>query len=263
MTPPTSTGSAERLCVAAERCQEYDKAKKRAALLGPGAAPLCPDCLRHAERDVRALPSDYVALEQLLPPSLGEWSDGQPKRGRGELPLPLREYVLVLQRHIWWVVTAWEPVVRELDRLSDEVRVGVREGWAIQRAVEVIAPRLEKLACVGQVDMADYPNPDDKLAGPVVWGPGRSSIAHTAPNGTDGILHMVRLHSLARTMTGLTSPVRRLPGFCHQCKEDDVLRQHQPRQRSDDPPVWCEECGAWQPYDEYERMMKLVVWHGA
>lgn len=271
MTPVISE-SAERTCAAGERCKGFDHAKKRPALLDATSPALCPDCIRAAERDVRNLPADYVALEQLIPPSLGEWSDGQPKRGRGELPLPLREYVLVLQRNIWWVLTAWEPVARDMDRLSDEARIGVREGWAVQRAVQVIAPRLDRLAKLGPQDMADYPALDDTVESAVVWGPDRQypsqqspdrrhlAIGHTAPTGADGILHLVRLHSLASAMTGLTERVRRLPGSCHECKEDDVLRQHHPRQFKHDPPVWCKECGAWRPYDEYERLMRLIVW---
>jgi hypothetical protein len=273
MTPATSV-SAERLCQAGVRCRNFDHPRKRAALLDLNSPPLCPDCLRVAERDVRNLPADYVALEQLIPPSLGEWSDGQPKRGRGELPLPLREYVLVLQRHIWWVATSWEPVVRDMDRLSAEVRIGVREGWAVRRAVDVIAPRLDRLARLGPCDMADYPALDDSMESAVVWGPDRQhpdqqtaaqrhhAIDHTAPTGADGILHLTRLHSLANAMTGLTERVRRLPGTCHECDGED-LRQRHPRQFKDDPPVWCHDCGAWRPYDEYERMMRLLVWQGA
>lgn len=251
----------DRCCIAGARCCEYDRARQRAALLADPDCPLCPDCLRVAERDVRQLPYDYVDLEQLVPPSLGEWSDGQPKRGKGELPLPLRELVLVLQRHIWWVLTAWEPVVRELDHLSDEVRTGVREGWAVQRAAQMIAPRVHKLARVGPTDMADYPDFNDQIARALVWDPRlRRTIDHTTPAGADGVLHLMRLHSQARAMTGLTKRVRRLPGSCHECLQDDVLRQHEPSRAGDDPPVWCDDCGAWRPYEDYERLMRLVVW---
>lgn len=264
-THPDSDGQpGDRHCIADTRCHNYDHQARHPALLAAGRTTLCPDCLRVAERDVRQLPSDYAALEQWLPRPLSEWSDGQPKRARGELPLPLREYVLVLQRHIWWVTTAWEPVVRELDRLSDEVRRGVREGWAVQRAVTVIAPRLHQLAEVGPVDMADYPPIDDTISAPFVWGPDqRRPIAAVSPTGADGIHHLTRLHRLASAMTGLTERIRRLPGFCHACKEDEVLRQKHPLKFKHDPPVWCDNCGASQPYEDYERMMKLVVWQGA
>lgn len=263
MTSATSE-STERLCAAGDRCKGYDHVRKHAAVLGPGEPALCPDCLLTAERDVRNLPSDYAHLEQWLPKPLGEWSDGQPRMGRGELPLPLREYVLVLQRHIWWVLTAWEPVAREQGRLSDQVTVGVREGWAVQRAAYIIAPRLRMLATAGPTDMGDYPALDDSMESAVVWGPDRRyPLGHVAPTGADGVLHMVRLHYLANSMTGLTERIRHLPGFCYQCKEDDVLRQKHPKQFKHDPPVWCDQCGAWQPYDEYERMMKIVIWQVA
>jgi hypothetical protein len=256
---------ASRRCAAGDRCAEYDLAKRRATPLADPSVPLCPDCLRVAERDVRALPGDYAALEQWLPKPLSQWSDGQPgKRDRGEHPLPLREFVLVLQRTIWQTATAWEPVVRELDRLSDEVTAGVREGWAVQRACEVVAPRLSRLARVGPTDMADYPDPDNQLSGMVLWGPERHGVRTAtelcSPTGAEGILHLRRLHWLARSVTGMSERVRKLPGFCPTCKEDDVLRQRHPRQHKHDPPVWCDDCGAWMPYDEYERLMKLIIW---
>jgi hypothetical protein len=259
---------ASRRCAAGDRCAEYDLAKRRATLLADPSVPLCPDCLRVAEREVRALPGDYAALEQWLPKPLSQWSDGQPgKRDRGEHPLPLREFVLVLQRTIWQTATAWEPVVRELDRLSDEVTAGVREGRAVQTACTVIAPRLGRLARVGQTDMAEYPwaGADDDLPRMVLHGPERHGVATTtevcSPTGAGGIAHLRRLHYLARSVVGLTSPVRKLPGACHGCLRDGTLRQHQPRQRGDDPRVWCDQCDAWRPYDEYERSMRLVIWH--
>jgi hypothetical protein len=264
---PTATLPAAdaRTCVAGRWCKDFNHTRKHPALLESSRATYCPDCLRVAERDVRSLPADYVALEQWLPRPLSEWSDGQPRSGRGEQPLPLREYVLVLQRHIWWLLTAWEPVARELDGLSSEVRAGVREGWAVQHAATVIAPRLARLAHLGPQDMADYPPVDDSLASAVVWGPDRDCstfILHTAPSGADGIAHLTRMHQLATSATGLSDRVRQLPGFCHQCGEEGKLRQHHPRQFKHDPPVWCKDCGSWRPYDEYERMMGLIVWQG-
>ena len=264
----------EHHCYAGTRCAAYDRARELPAPLPDPGTPLCPGCLHAAERDIRALPSDYATLEQWLPRPLSVWSDGQPKRGKGEQPLPLREHILVLQRHIWWVLTAWEPVVRELDHLSDPPTAGVREGWAVQQAANVIAPRLHRLARVGPVDMADYPPVDDSAESAIVWGPHRpaatrtpdrehEAIVHTTPTGADGILHLRRLHSLATATTGLSQRVRHLPGFCPACNEDDTLRQNHPRQFRHDPPVWCQACGAWMPFDEYERMVRLIVWHGA
>lgn len=262
--PDSTPPGADRRCQAGPRCVEYDRARQVAPLLHPDSPPLCPDCLRVAERDVRALPADYVALEQLVPPSISQWSDGAPIRSSpGELPLPVRQYILVLQRTMWWVATAWEPVVRELDQLTPERRKGVREGWALQQAVTVIAPRLPQLARVGPVDMADYPPIDETVTSAIVWGPDRTRyITHTTPTGVDGILHMRRLHSLAIAATGLTRRIRRVPGSCHECLRDGTLRQNEPAHHRDDPPVWCDVCGAWRPYDEYERLIRLLVWQG-
>jgi hypothetical protein len=67
------------LCLAAERCVDYDRRVGESALTDD--LPICEGCLLAAELAVPALVLDYRDLEQHLPLSLGVWGDGQPPQG--------------------------------------------------------------------------------------------------------------------------------------------------------------------------------------
>lgn len=152
-----------------------------------GRALLCRWCLEVAERDVRALTLDYRDLEQLLPPALGVWDDGMP-RGQSS-PLPLRESILDLQTAIWWLVDAWDDVVRDAHRLSDKP-ARVRQGWAVQQCVAILAPRLHLLAEIEPVTMWTY-----------CGHPGALDVP-----GWQGVLDLAQMHHRARAALRLTEP---------------------------------------------------------
>jgi hypothetical protein len=243
MVTPVGTDSAERTCLAGRRCRGFDHQRKHAALLADPRTPLCPDCLMVAERDVRALVFDYVDLEQHLAPSLGEWSDGQPSH-RGEPPAPMRTAVEALQREIWHATTAWARELRARSRLSEPPVRGVRDGWAVQRAVEVLAPRLELLARVEPT---------------VVFPTGVEDGPQEVP-GWAAVLQLSWLHQRARSMLGRTRRTTQVPGRCSGCGHDELFRD-EPRYSGDPCPVYCGRCNTRWTYDQYERYVGLIVEH--
>jgi hypothetical protein len=145
-------------CLAGERCVDYDRRAADPALAA--GLPLCDGCLLASERAVPALVLDYRDLEQHLPPSLGVWGDGQPST-RDDHPVPLNLAVEACQREIWHVLTCWEEVVRERERLSDSVTRQVRAGWAVQAAAQILTPRIRLLAAIKPVLLCGYPSLDE------------------------------------------------------------------------------------------------------
>jgi hypothetical protein len=250
-------------------------------------ATLCTGCLNEAERAIQALPADWRDLEQLLPPSLGVWGDGQPHAaGKAEAPIPLNLHAEELQANIWWSLTAWEEVVRDRAGLSDvprrppprrlvsrfvvapngDIRRAkfdatvehptalarpMRPGPAdVVRAARILAPRVAMLSTLGPVEMVSYP----LAAADQLHQHGGLRYAHVP--GWQGVLDLTRLHRRAVATLGLTQPVRLVPGDCSNCGRPD-LRQNQPRWAGDEQPVACGGCGQHWSYQEYERYVGL------
>lgn len=213
----------------------------------PTGRPLCDTHLAGAARDVPLLVHDWRDLEQLLPRSIGEWSDGLP-RGGGEAPIPLRLDVEALQARIWWLATCWAEVLTGLHRLADPP-VRVRQGFAVQWAVGVLAPRVDVLVMVGPVEMVSYPGADPDLA--VRHG----AVELSYVDGARGLLDLAWAHQLARSVLGLTEPVYVLPGRCQVkgCGAQEL------RVKDGSDSVWCDRCGAAMTRDDYDRLGNVFL----
>lgn len=215
-----------------------------------GRSPLCESDLLAGERAVPALVLDYRDLEQQIPKAISVWTDGQPGVGKREAPLPLRLDPVALQEEICWVLTAWEDVVRERERLSD--RLGrVRPGWAVQAAAGILGSRVRLLAAVPDVEMASYPNLDDETLRRV------GTLEHAPVPGWRGVLDMATLHRRARSALGITDLTHDLPGECPNCDKKTLRRDN----GSDT--VYCVSCDHRRPYGDYERYLRMLVWDGA
>jgi hypothetical protein len=217
------------VCLAGERC--VDRREGRAAEL-EGQLTLCEGCLLAAERAVPALVLDYRDLEQHLPPSLGVWGDGQPA-SRDDHPVPLNLAVEACQREIWWVLTTWEELVRERERLSDSVTRQVRAGWAVQAAAQILTPRIRLLAAIGPVLLCGYPSLDeDELQR-------YEGIEYADVPGWRGVVDFTRLHNRAQRLLGLTAT---RPEICQgiYCRECDLVNVLYREPGSDD--VLCGSC---------------------
>jgi hypothetical protein len=259
-------------CAAGPACRNVDPDTHKRT---PGKAEwhrLCEACLDAGTRAVRALPLDWRDVEQLLPPSLGVWGDGQP--GRGEPPAPIRLDVEALQRAVWWLLTAWEEIVRDVEQLPAEpwhrlasplqhystwVRPP-RPGPAdVVRAAALLTPRVGALSDIGVRLFADYPIDDGKQAEAELEAHQVTrfrAVELARVDGAQGVLDLVRLHHRAQAMLGLTQPIRSLPGDCSRCGRAE-LRQRQPRRLGDEQPVFCGHCDRQWSYDEYARYAGL------
>ena len=209
-------------------CRWYDPLTKKPYPAGP----LCDGCLEPAESDIRKLVWDYRDLEQHLPPSLGAWGDGQPK-GKSQ-PLPLNEHVMSLQRDIWWLATAWEDVLRDVDRLSmvGDWSKRRRDGLAVQQAMVIIEPRVRLLARLGPCEMWAYPGHEGA----------------TEVEGWQGVLDLAKLHQRARAALGLTQeqPELLLAVLCRGCDRRSTLTRV-----SGSDEVVCSKCSERYSGREY------------
>jgi hypothetical protein len=233
-------------CAAAERC--VDRRSEEPGLAEDG--PLCDGDILASTRAVGLLVYDYADLENRLVPSLGVWGDGQPAAS-DDHPLPLNVPVIDLQREIWHVVTTWEEIVREREKLSDSVTRGVRAGWAVQAAVQILQPRIRLLAAIPPVLLADYPGLDEDER----WHHAGVELADVP--GWRGVVDIRRLHDRARSLLGLTSagPERIQLVPCRDCDTLALYRQ------SGDDRVFCGACPAILSNDEFRRWVGLLAEH--
>jgi hypothetical protein len=247
MPPPPGRESA---------CREWDPYSKT-----PGwavAGPLCETELRVAARDVPMLLFDFLDLEQMLPRPLSQALDGQPS-GKPGPPTPLALAPEALQAEIVHVLTTWEVEIRAGCNLSDPPTFGpnlpwhttvskrpplarVRPGAAVQRAVGVLAPRLDVLA---------------RMPATAVQATGTEDPCEDV-YGWEAVLHLCRLHARARSMLGRTRRTAQLPGDCSGCGAFD-LRRDEPRDEGDPCPVYCGRCARQWSDDEYQRYVSLMV----
>jgi hypothetical protein len=240
------------LCLASERCIGFDRREGRAVEL-EGRLPLCEGDLLASERAVPALVLDYRDLEQHLPPSLGVWGDGQPA-SRDDHPVPLNLAVEACQREIWHVLTTWEEIVRERERLSDSVTRQVRAGWAVQAAAQILTPRVRLLAAIGPVLLCGYPSLDeDELQR-------YEGIEYSDVPGWRGVVDFTRLHDRARSLQGLAET---FPTLCRgvPCPGCDMVAMYRlpVREAKQEILYRCGACGQLCDEQQYGRWTGLVA----
>lgn len=233
------------LCLAGRHCRRYDPRTQTAAVASE-TRPLCDMCLTSAARDIGLLPYDWRDLEQLIPRSLGQWGDGQPGHG-SEAPIPLNVHVEALQAEIWWLATTWAEVIGDVQHLAAPP-ARHRNGGAVGAAVAVLVPRVEALARVGPVELADYPYPDESTTR-------YRTLELTYLTGAQGVLDLGYVHQRARGVLGLTRDTRRLPGHCQAagCGRAEL------QQENGSETVCCGWCGATQTREQYEAYGNLFL----
>jgi len=195
---------------------------------------LCDGCLRAGEAAVAGLVLDYVDLEQHIAAPRGAVEHVSGTRAP---PIPLALGVEALQREIWLITVTWAEVLVDVDRLA-ELPGRVRDGYAVQWAAAIIAPRVGRLAALPPTTVMPY-------------GPDGEAAEHT---GAEGLLAMVALHGRVRAALGLTRLVHELPGECRSCGQPFLRREN----GSDE--IFCAGCFAWWgSSDDYHAYAELVA----
>jgi len=234
---PRVSEAAVGRCRTGDRCRWRDRT-------GPALVDglvVCDGCLATMDRSVGGLLWDYVDLEQLIPMAT---SRGQLVSGTREPASLLSLHVEALQRAIWHTVTTWEEIIRERAALS-EPTVGVRPGWAVQRAIEVIRPRMRLLINVEPV---------------AVWPDGFTGVPADR-SGVDAGLAFVSLHNRARVVLGLTRQTDELYGLCWMYSMRHPTGCGWPTLRRDagSETVYCANCSARCSWDNYRSYLGLMV----
>lgn len=243
--------SEQQPCQAGQRCRAYDRQADRPALTG---APLCEACLADAERAVTALDDDVAALLDGDGPSASTWSSRSGARPVPGPKLPMPAHRFDAAAAIVWVLTAWEPAVRERAGLSDVPSGRVRMLPAARRAVNVLAPRLDILAGIAEEVLWDYPLAGDDEATIVALIAGEPQRAAVV-TGWRGVLDLAALHRRAQQVLGLTSAMpERCEGVpCRSCEAQALYRV------PGEDTVRCGMCGDRYDAEGYHRWVGLLA----
>lgn len=240
----------------------------------PAHQPFCHTCLERAERDIRALVYDYLDLAQLHETSLSQAASEHTTGGGHESPTLLADHIEALQAEIVHALSVWEYELRVAHRLSDprtfaplwrrtvydqiELTHGARQvrparpGHIVQRAVTVIASRLDRLATLPAARVCPTGVEDEPV-----------DMA-----GWEAIHQLQALHSRARAALGRTTRRFWIPGDCWHCPArpengvDGPLYRSEPRYPEDPMQVHCHPCGATRPYADYETYQQQLIWPG-
>ncbi|MET0416038.1 MAG: hypothetical protein ABW022_08460 [Actinoplanes sp.] len=238
----------------------------------PTPRALCDGCLSAAEPDVRGLVFDYLDLAQLQEPSMSQAINQRVSGGATEAPMPLAGHVDELQAEIVHALSVWEYELRTACRLSDPgtyaplwrttvydhirlqydtpVTTKARGGHLVQRAVSVVAPRLDRLAALPDTLVCPTGVEDEPV--------------HMA--GWEAVHQLQMLHRRARAALGRTTRRFWIPGECWACAAhplrgvDGPLYRSEPRHHEDPMEVHCSPCGATRPYPDYETYMSTLLW---
>ncbi|BAL87320.1 hypothetical protein AMIS_21000 [Actinoplanes missouriensis 431] len=252
-------------CHSLARCPGWNPATRLAA---ETSDPFCTACLDRAHRDIRGLVYDYVDLAQLHEASLSQAPSEHTSGGGHESPMLLAGHVEALQAEIVHAATTWEGELRAAHALNHGMLLPqpawattrshplpqprLRGGAALQRAINLIAPRLRHLS---------------RLAATVVH-PAGIEDEPADRYGWEAVQHLQRLHSRARATLGRTTRTFYVPGECWACDARPVrdlpgpLWRSEPTHDGDPMDVHCEACGAVRPYADYEHYQQHLMWPG-
>jgi hypothetical protein len=243
-------------CRSDQQCRDHDG---RTAC--PTSRPLCDACLEAAGPGIRGLVFDYLDLAQLHEATMSQ-AVTEKTAGSKEKQMLLVGHVEALQAEIVHVATTWEYEVRIVARLSDPYvsapiadwhttiskptpLAKVRPGACVQRAVNILSPRLSLLS--------NLP--------PTLVCPTGIEDAHVPVAGWEAIHHLQDLHRRCRSILGRTRRLLSLHGTCpkRSCGAQALYRL-EPESFKDEPPVWCDACKASRTYAEYEWFMAHLKW---
>lgn len=199
---------------------------------------LCDSCLHLVERAISELPADYAELHLLLGHGKTVGGEGQVVRMSKEPPIPVRVHIDALQREIVAEATLWAGSVAEVLRLDWQDRNDVRDGWRLDRACRLLTHAPSAFLAL-------------RDAKHVVWE--CQQLVTVARDGLDGALVLLALHQRARSYTGQTRLVHRLPAPCPRCEAMALERE------DGDETISCADCGRLYTWDEYEKLCMILT----
>lgn len=229
-------------CRRGSRCanHETDAATptiKRGAPIN-AAEGLCHTCTRQLHRAIVDMPRDYLDLES----ALTGIRDGlrQVVGGTPELPVPISLTIEAAQAELLHEAQCWAESTAEV--------IGV--WWDTQRAQHsrpgIVLERAKRLLTGGLSAFLALRN-----------------VVHTAwacgewvtldRDGLDGAIVLFDLHHRARTLTGLTRLVNRLPTPCPRCERVALERA------DGSETITCAACGRPYTWNEYRQLCGLYL----
>lgn len=225
-----------------------------------GPRAFCSPDRGKIETALAELPRLYAALAAEL---------GRPAQGTGTTrspfgpKIPLRAGIDALMRQYHEVLISWHErtaAVASLAPLPEQVR----PGWAIARAVDVLAPRLDVLlALEAEPVRRAVSHRDLELLGDIdgIVRPGYAAITPDL-SGADAGLEILALHRRSRAVLGETRerPVELLGVPCRECDYLALRRAELPSDPDEDAP-WseCSSCGALMSEPEYREWTALCA----
>ncbi len=271
---PGGCGSSGGCCTAERACRNGERCAGRTPH-GPYLTPdpLCLPCLGRDRRDIAALDVDYLDLAQLHETSLSQ-AIVEKTSGSAESPMLLAGHVEALQAEIVHVALTWEAELRAVCHLPGPETLAPLADWhttvskprpiarlrpaaALQRALRVIVPRVERLS---------------KLPATPVCPTGVED-PFTDVEGWQAVQHLASLHGRARGFLGRTTRKFWIPGECWTCDARPTPGVDGPLWRSEptfahpgtdgarDPmQVNCSKCAAARPYPDYETYTATLFW---
>jgi hypothetical protein len=238
----------------------------------PTTDPFCHACLDRAARDIRGLVYDYLDLAQLHETSLSQAANEHTTGGGHESPTLLTDHIEALQAEIVHALSVWEYELRVAYRLSDprtfaplwrrtvydqiELTHGARQvrparpGAIVQRAVAIIASRIDRLAALPPARVCPAGIEDEPV-----------DMA-----GWEAVQQLVDLHQRARSALGRTTRRFWIPGECWACDarptpgQDGPLWRSEPKRFEDPMTVNCQQCDASRSYADYETYQQQLLW---
>lgn len=213
-------------CVLGARCAVFDAKAKVAGLSYTRA--LCHACHSRASVEINLLRYDYLDLTNQLPVK-DQRNEVQIFRPKPESRPPMDLEVFSLRTEIVQAVVRAATVAGWRSNAA-----GVREGFALDVAASALRARLDDLAEVGVTEG---------------WWNGRTGLCE-ALSGPEVLMRLGALHRRARRLTGVDSPILRIPGDCPSCCAAAL------RRREDNTEwIWCSSCGAQLTRSRYRQLL--------
>lgn len=233
MTTPATAHRCERgaRCYASER-DPTDMT--RVHLVGAVCdRPLCGTCELAVTRALESAPWLYRDLRNHTLIKGAAIRSEMVTTSKGS-PLPLNGQALHLGEELWWLLCAWEDVVRGIAGLTPAMRVGKREGRQVLEAAQLLKTYLTAWiaapATAFQVNTGHDPSTD----------------AATEQSGVDAVIALLEWRSQVRNIPGLdvkaAKAVRRYEQPCPSCGVRAVTHH------AGEDLMQCQNCSATQEY---------------